>query len=174
MKWQNMIEDLDACREARRWMRDYVGENAWYDCERGDWLLWLATKVGVDRRLVVAAGLECLEPLLQYTDLQNEVSLLRAWLIHRADIEKETVEIDESCYSDMDPKSEVNYAIVCLLEVCYGDEVAAIANEVIDAVGDAYIYLGKSKADSYREAAIIIRKHITLEMVHGKLEEASY
>jgi hypothetical protein len=32
---------------------------AWDRCERGDWLLWLAARTGVDRRIVVLAACDC-------------------------------------------------------------------------------------------------------------------
>ncbi|MHC4617176.1 MAG: hypothetical protein ACYTEQ_05415, partial [Planctomycetota bacterium] len=32
---------------------------AWAECEQGDWLLWVAATVGVDRRKVVLAACDC-------------------------------------------------------------------------------------------------------------------
>jgi len=41
--------DLDGCAEAIKWLgaRDGTLEQAWDACERGDWMLWLADRVGL-------------------------------------------------------------------------------------------------------------------------------
>lgn len=40
---QRLIE-LGACEEARKWAKGKTARQAWEQCERGDWLLWWATK----------------------------------------------------------------------------------------------------------------------------------
>jgi hypothetical protein len=43
--------NLDACREAQTWAAAYVdAQTAWDACERGDWLLWILARTGVDVR----------------------------------------------------------------------------------------------------------------------------
>ena len=57
--WSDALP-ADACDEARKWcltQPDYP--TAWETCERGDWLLWLAGRIGVDRRLLVRAACAC-------------------------------------------------------------------------------------------------------------------
>ena len=39
---------------------------SWEACERGDWLLWLVAKAGVDRRKVVLAACKCARLSLRY------------------------------------------------------------------------------------------------------------
>jgi hypothetical protein len=57
---------LRPCSEARRWIRSQSGTAyaLWRRCDRGDWLLWLAARAGVDRRLVVLAVCDCAETAL--------------------------------------------------------------------------------------------------------------
>lgn len=46
-----------ACYESIEWLGDRTSEQALTDCQHGDWLMWWADKVGVDRRkLVLCAG----------------------------------------------------------------------------------------------------------------------
>lgn len=59
-----------ACRPHRQWMADR-GEmpdlaTAWRECPQGDWLLFLAARGGVDRKLVVAAMCACARRLLPH------------------------------------------------------------------------------------------------------------
>lgn len=42
--------------------RDFAA--AWAECPRGDWLLWLAARLKVDRRLVVRAACACARSML--------------------------------------------------------------------------------------------------------------
>jgi len=47
--------DLDACREAREWADRKTLSEIWGQCPRGDWMLWLARRAGVDKRTMTAA-----------------------------------------------------------------------------------------------------------------------
>lgn len=64
----SILAELGACSEARQWAASLpdgtTPAQAWAACERGDWLLWLATKAGVDRRIVVCAACACARPAL--------------------------------------------------------------------------------------------------------------
>jgi hypothetical protein len=54
------LRALGACSEARTWAKPYETlEAAWNACERGDWLLWLAGKLGLDRKRLVFAACQC-------------------------------------------------------------------------------------------------------------------
>lgn len=61
---QDTLRRLDACQEARVWVGDRDLATAWRECARGDWMLWLAARAGVDRRLVVEAACDCAEAAL--------------------------------------------------------------------------------------------------------------
>jgi len=64
MDLMTALETVGACREAREWLRAERKRRPgakrsierWEACPRGDWLLWLAAKAGVDRRMVVMAA----------------------------------------------------------------------------------------------------------------------
>ena len=51
--------DLDACREAREWADRKTLSEIWEQCPRGDWMLWLARRAGVDKRTMTAAKADC-------------------------------------------------------------------------------------------------------------------
>jgi hypothetical protein len=59
--WRDRILALGPCSDAREWLEtvpdDWTAEQAWGDCERGDWMLWLAGRLGVDR--VAIARVAC-------------------------------------------------------------------------------------------------------------------
>ncbi len=54
-----LLRRLNACEDARRWAAGKGLATAWTECQRGDWLLWLAARVEIDRRLLVLAACDC-------------------------------------------------------------------------------------------------------------------
>ena len=44
MKAKELLKKLNACTEAIEWVEDRTVEQAWQDCERGDWMLWFYAK----------------------------------------------------------------------------------------------------------------------------------
>lgn len=60
MRVDEVLEQLGMHPELVAWSSSRTGLlQLWEECPRGDWLLALATRVGVDRRLVVAAAGDC-------------------------------------------------------------------------------------------------------------------
>jgi len=45
-KFQNLLDDIQACPQAREWVADRSLVDAWKTCERPDWLLFFADKSG--------------------------------------------------------------------------------------------------------------------------------
>lgn len=55
--FKQLLVELCACREAREWAYDMTVEEVVEKCHKGDWLLWLAQKVGIGKRpLTLAIG----------------------------------------------------------------------------------------------------------------------
>ena len=56
-----ILRGVDACGGSRTWARPYGTDlaRAWTECPRGDWLLWIAARVGVRRETVVLAACAC-------------------------------------------------------------------------------------------------------------------
>ena len=58
MTFQELLTSLDACPEAKEWASDKTWEEAYKNCQRGDWLLWLFQKTNPDnlKELTLAKG----------------------------------------------------------------------------------------------------------------------
>jgi hypothetical protein len=55
---KKILKALKACECALEWVEDRTIEQAVADCHRGDWLLWLADKLKIDKRkLSLATGM---------------------------------------------------------------------------------------------------------------------
>jgi len=53
------MQELKACKDAVVWVTTLetdLASEVWDQCQRGDWLLWLAGELGADRKLLVSAA----------------------------------------------------------------------------------------------------------------------
>jgi hypothetical protein len=71
------LRPLYACVESIEWLEslppDTTFAQVWAQCERGDWMLWLAgRRKGVDRKLLVLAACDVAEPALQHVRAGEE------------------------------------------------------------------------------------------------------
>jgi hypothetical protein len=58
-----------ACKESIKWIKQnniQSLEDAWNICKQGDWLLWMATKLKVDKRKLVLCAALCAHTVVQY------------------------------------------------------------------------------------------------------------
>ena len=62
----DLLASRGACLSARKWVGKRTAEKAWRECPRGDWLLWIAAKGGVDRKKLVLAACACARLSLKY------------------------------------------------------------------------------------------------------------
>ena len=66
MKIRERLEEMNACHDAVKWIGRRGIKTAWRDCKRGDWMLWAAGHLNIDRKLLVLAACDCAETALQY------------------------------------------------------------------------------------------------------------
>jgi hypothetical protein len=59
------IEKHNACYEAVEYRKQFkTFKEAWEKCHRGDWMLWIANKEGVDKRLLTLAKARCAKTVI--------------------------------------------------------------------------------------------------------------
>ena len=64
----NWLQTNKACDPSIQWIEEkniQSLEEAWNTCERGDWLLWMATKLNVDKRKLVLCAALCARTVVQ-------------------------------------------------------------------------------------------------------------
>ncbi len=77
------LNRLNACGEAVAWASTQPdARTAWEKCPRGDWLLWLAARVGVRREDVVLAACDCAETAAEHWT--EDTALACVWAIDAA------------------------------------------------------------------------------------------
>lgn len=60
-----LLKDLNACIDAIKWSKGKSLEEAWRECPRGDWLLWLAAGLRINQKLLVSAACACARTALR-------------------------------------------------------------------------------------------------------------
>jgi len=57
-----LLTKRHACNDAMTWVRSSdktTAREIWDSCERGDWMLWLAANIEIDRKQIVSAACLC-------------------------------------------------------------------------------------------------------------------
>ena len=63
-KFKTLLEELNACGDAREFAADKTIEQVIAECPRGDWMLWLAKKVDIGLRPLTLAKGHCAATVL--------------------------------------------------------------------------------------------------------------
>src|ERR1035437_102500 len=90
------LKRLNACNEALKWLGDRDLTACWKECPRGDWMLWLAGRANVDRKLLVTAACECAKLALPIYEAEypndkrphDAIKIALKWVIGKATIEE--------------------------------------------------------------------------------------
>jgi len=69
---KDILTKLGACTEAVKWAGRKTPKKAWETCKRGDWLLWIAGKLNVDRKLLVLVACVCARTALKYVPADED------------------------------------------------------------------------------------------------------
>jgi hypothetical protein len=92
---QYHLRKLGAPEDALKWASSHDNPlEAWTACPRGDWLLCLAVKLGVEHRVVVQAACICARLALPFTRDERPVSailLTERWVLGHDDVTVEDV-----------------------------------------------------------------------------------
>jgi len=171
-----------ACTPARDWVESAKGTPAqlWRRCPRGDWLLWLAAEVGVDRKLVVMAACDCAEATAarrrpststerwwQGVDATAEcLRVVRAWCARRATRDTVSAALCELGASAFGGGNRVDAVEAAASIVAFRDGPYCRRQATEYASRAAQ---GESNTDSDKRMAALVRKRIPWARVEAKL-----
>ena len=65
------LKKNDACRGSIEWVEENnisTLEDAWNTCNRGDWLLWMADKLGIDKHKMTICGALCAHTVVEHME----------------------------------------------------------------------------------------------------------
>ena len=92
-KLKTWLKSLGARCEALEWVGNRALVTAWTECPRGEWLLWLAAKAGIDRKQLVMAACATAREALQFVPAGENrpriaIETAEAWCRGEATIEQ--------------------------------------------------------------------------------------
>ena len=150
MKFSDKLVSMNACQEAIDWVGRRDIKSAWRDCPRGDWMLWLAGRLDIDRKLLVLAACDCAETALQYVPKGEDrpvkcIQVSRNWC-------NGTASMDDVRAARRDADAAAAYA-------------AAAAAYDAAAYADAAATYAAARKTAQQTCADLIRKRIPLDVI---------
>jgi len=160
MKLKDHLQKMEACGPAIKWVGNKTLYQAWRQCKRADWMLWLVAKMcqhpkrkklgWPTHKQVVLAACDCAETSLIYVpnDEQrpaNAIKTTRAWCRGRATI-KEVKKAYDAAYA-------AAYAYAAYAAYAYAAYAAAYADAAAADAAAAYAYAAYAAAAAADAAA---------------------
>jgi len=143
--FKELLNNLDACLEAKEWAKDMTIEEVVENCHRGDWLLWLAQKIDIELQPLTLAKANCantVRHLMKDERIKNAIDVAIKFGEGNATIEELDAAVD----------TVAAYAAAAAADAAY--TAAAAAN------ADAYAAYADAKKQNQQLTAEICRKHI--------------
>jgi len=197
MTIQNVIEfgkRNDACVSAMRWLITQTdAEQAWLTCDRPDWMIWYATRRGVDHKTLVRIACDCARTALRFVPEGEDrprlcIETTEAWIEGNATIDEvrkarngaadaaAAAYAAYAAYADADADADAAAAAAAYAADADADADAAAAAAADAAyaayAADAYAAYAAdayADADARRNANIqmceIVRRHISYQDV---------
>ena len=184
---KKFLESLDACRDAVEWVGDKTLDDAWNTCERGDWRLWIAGRLDIDRKLLVLAACECARTSLVYVPVGETrplraIETAEAWCRGETTIEDVRTAAHAAAYAAYAAYAAAHaayaaahaaYAATTAYAAAYASDAAYAAAHAAAhaayAAADAYAYDAAAyvsdRANSLKKMAKIVRSVINIKDV---------
>jgi len=164
-----ILTEVGACHEAVKWAGRKTHKRAWETCKRGDWLLWIAGKFDVDRKLLVLAACACAKTALKYVPNGEDrpriaIETAEAWTRGKATIEQVRVAAD-AAYAAYHAAAYAAYRAAAYAAYAAADAAAhaayhAAAHAAYRAAADAAAH-----AAAHKDMARIVRKIIPFSVI---------
>lgn len=162
---RSRLISLYACDEALEWVGRRSLQTAWRLCERGDWMLWLAAHVGVDRRLLVRAACDCARLALVHVPAGEDrprlaIEAAERWCDGLATIE------------DVRASASAAYAAAAYAYSAYAYSAYAAAESAASAAAAAYAAYAADNARTatHRQCAGLVRARIPYAVISAAME----
>jgi hypothetical protein len=154
MNMNETLRSLRACDSAIAWAQTQPdAATAWSSCERGDWLLWLAKRVGVDRARLVQAACACARQALQYIPAGEDrprlaIETAEAWARGGAAL----ADVRRAAYAASVYANVTTATHAANAATHAADAAAAAANVAAAAAADAAVYAARYAYAAYTAA----------------------
>jgi hypothetical protein len=129
---KELLIKLNACKEAIEWAGDRTIEQIVKDCYRGDWLLWLAKKIGIELQPLTLAKGHCANTVRHL--MENETSIKAVDMAIAFGEGRATM---EELNNAANAAEAASYAAGDAFYAAYAAEAAAASYATAEAAADA-------------------------------------
>jgi hypothetical protein len=164
------IDQFSPCREALEFRRQYpTFEQAWKECPRGDWMLWIAKRLKIDNRKLTLAKGFCANTVIHLMKDQKSKDAVKAAIDYGNN------QIDEDQLKTAADAAAAAYAADAAAAIAaYAAAYAAAATTAADAAAAyaaaaAAAYAATAKKQNQMITANICRNILT-EVVMEKIK----
>ena len=173
--FRTWLKRRHACEKALEWLQERDAATAWSECPRGDWLLWWAEKVKVERKAAVLAGCACARLALPYVaagELRplKAIETAEAWCHGEASLDDAEYAAAAAAAYAAAAAAAADYAAAA---AAYAAAAAAAAAAVPYAAAHAAAAAAAAAYDArqktYQQCADIVRAKIRFDLVSVKM-----
>ena len=171
-----LLDELNACQEAKQWAAGKTLSQAWVECNRPDWMLWLLGRSSINKKTIATIAVEfaetCVHNAKDYPAFAECITTVKKYLSGQAT--QEELAAAESSALAAAEVAEVAGVAASAAEAAeaWSARSAALAAawsaEVSAAVSAAAAWAAAlAAADSAAEAdnCEIIRKHVSADEI---------
>ena len=171
---KNLLK-INACGEGMEWLADQTAEDAWATCQRGDWMLWVGSRCGVDLQTITLTKVKCarlVQHLMQDQRSLDALAVAEQFALGNATRKQLAAAASAATYAAYDAANAAANAASAATYAAYDAAYAAAyaadaAAYAADAAANAD-YATREKI--LAQCADICRKTIALEVVLAGLE----
>jgi len=164
MKFTDKLKSMNACSDAIKWVGKRGLKTAWRDCNRADWMLWLAARSNVDKKLIVLAACDCAETALKYVPKGENrpamaIQTSRNWCAGTA--------TEQDCRNAAAYAAAATAAAAAAADAdAYAAAYAAYAAAAAAYAADADAYAAAAAEKTIKKlCANLVRKRIAVELI---------
>ena len=158
---KELLLKLKACGLAIDWAGDKTIEEIWATCHRGDWMLWLARKLNIDKRVLTLAKGHCANTVRHLMKDERSIAAVDMAIKYGEGNATDT-ELAAAAYAAYDADADADYAADAAAAAAYA---AAYAAAAYAADAAAYAAAADARKKSQQATAEICRKYIPLDLI---------
>ena len=163
-----LLNKKSACSEATAWVESHrwTAKTLWSRCENGSWMLWIAARIGVDRKLLVRAACACARESLKHVRAGDDrphiaIETAERWTRGEATIDEVQTAAVDAAYAAADAAYAAAAAAYAAASAAYAADAAA-----------AYAHR-KARKESLKRSAQLVREHIPYAVIAALLPQVT-
>ena len=162
---KELLIKLNACNEAREWASNKSIDEIWATCHRGDWMLWLARKLNIDKRVLTLAKGHCANTVRHLMKDERSIAAVDMAIKYGEGnaTDSELAAAADAAYDATAAYAAAAYAAYATAAYAAYATAAYAAAAAYSAA--AYDATADARKQSQQETAEICRKYIPLELI---------